>query len=74
MNNLYALDEDKIIKLCQDLLFDRKDTDILIYVIIECLSIKQIADKIGIGKQTVCRRIRNIKNKLKINKWTDNLL
>ncbi|NCU39923.1 hypothetical protein EOL99_03455 [Candidatus Falkowbacteria bacterium] len=74
MGNLYCLDKDEIIKMCQDLLFDRKDTEILTFIIIDDLSIKQIAGKIGISKQTVCKRIRRIRNKLKINKWTDNIL
>ena len=74
MSNLYSLDDEKIIKLCQDLLFDKKDTKILLCLIIEELSIKQIADKLNISEQTVSHRIRKIKNKLKINNWTDNLL
>ena len=64
MSNLYSLDEDKIIKLCQNLLFDKKDT-ILLCLIIEELSIKQIADKLNVSEQTVSRRIRKIKNILK---------
>jgi len=72
--NLYAFGKDRIIELCQDILFDKKDTDIVMYVIIEDLSIKQIADKLNISSQTVSKRIRNIKNKLKIDKWTDNIL
>ena len=65
MSNLYSLDEEKIIKLCQNLLFDKKDTTILLCLIIEELSIKQIADKLNVSEQTVSRRIRKIKNILK---------
>lgn len=74
MCNLYFFTEEELLELCKTLLFDKKDTIILIDTIIYDIPIKQVAEKLHISFSNICHRIRRIKHKLKISNWNDNIL
>lgn len=74
MPNLYALSKDELLSLCKDKLFDKKETKILLCIIYYDKPIKEIASILGVSEATVNKKIREIKNKLQINKWTDSIL
>lgn len=42
MKNLYSLNSEEIIEMCKELLFDKKDTKILLHIIVDELCIKQM--------------------------------
>jgi DNA-directed RNA polymerase specialized sigma subunit len=72
--NLYSLSEEELRRLCVEGLFDRRDTKILVGIILEEKAIKVVAAELGISEQAVYRRISKMRRKLNIRKWTDSLV
>lgn len=72
-HNLYSLTRGELLSICIEKLFDRKDTLILLSIIDENKSIKEIATIVNLGSQAVYNRIALIKKRLHIEKWTDSL-
>lgn len=73
-HNLYSLTEDELNRLCVESLFDRKDTYILKAIILHEWTIETISYDLGLSSNAICKRIKKIKQKLNIVKWTDNLV